>query len=539
MTKLYQRLLFSIVSFTFFALSFVVAEEPDSFLVTIDPDTFGVWESVDMTITATKDWAILKDFIWDVFIDISGLTPDNYTVPHGGFYSFLIQDQWSKLFSKWLVVQKAGTYQVIVEDVFDSTIIGKTTIIVGNASDSAQLKQVNITTPINGSTEKKDSINIIWSSFDLRNSPIDIYLNGVLAGSTQTDSVWNFSFYLSNLKAGQNQIQAKVLDINNILIWESSLVLVNYEELVDDVFNSIKILPSGSIKQWDKVVFDVSVAEEVTSVEMRFSDGSSYPLDRSSPGVFSKEISMISPGAKDVSLSLMVNGEFKNYTNIASFLVTEDNSVSNIKFVTTWVDGTSVMVSWDSLWNSSRYRISYGINHDDLQKTVDVSSTGVLIENLQVSTKYFFQITPLDWESHASGEPSDVVEYNPSSVGSACVVKGIVVKSEKVGDKYFLIWDSIENVTKYEVYRSDWSDMSDMKKVWETTGTMFEYFFDKYAETDQYAYYQVQAICSDGSNVVVDQAQKVQVWPFENTILIVMITLFIYAIFKLYRSVEV
>ena len=109
-------------------------------------------------------------------------------------------------------------------------------------------------------------------------------------------------------------------------------------------------------------------------------------------------------------------------------------------------------------------------------------------------------------------------------------------KIRKIWDKYFLVRDEVENATKYEIYRSDWEDMSDKKLVWETTETRFEYFFDKYAEKDQYAFYQVQAICADGSNVAIDNAQKVQVWPFENTMLIIIITLFLYAVYKLYRT---
>jgi len=40
-------------------------------------------------------------------------------------------------------------------------------------------------------------------------------------------------------------------------------------------------------------------------------------------------------------------------------------------------------------------------------------------------------------------------------------------------------------------------DVSTMNKISETTETMFEYPFDKYAESDIYAYYIVQADCKD------------------------------------------
>ncbi|MCK9466999.1 MAG: fibronectin type III domain-containing protein [Candidatus Absconditabacterales bacterium] len=540
MNKFYKKLVFGIFIF-FSALVPLVslAEDPDSFLVKVDPDTFGVGQAVDITVTALKNGVVLQDYIGDVFFEIKGLMPDDYVVPSMGFYSFLIQDQGTKTFSKGLEIKKPGTYQVKVYDITDvnEEFAGFASVIVGNTSSNQNLKQINITSPINSSTEKKSTINVIGSSFDLRNSPIDVYLNDMLVASSNTDSMGNFNVYISNLNSGQNTIQAKILDIDNILLGESSVVVVNYQPPFDGVFNSIEILPSGTLKEGDKVTFTVSTVDDVSSAQMLFSDGSSYPLDLLSPGIFKKDMIMTDVvGDIDVSVSLMYQGLAKNYDDVASISIKENKGVGNVKFVTTGVDGSSVIVSWDSIGNSPKYRVSYGTDKNSLQKTVDINSTEVLIENLQINTTYYFQISPLDDESHSSGEPSSIVEYNPQETKHSCVVQGITVKSEKIGDKYFLLRDEVENATKYEIYRSDWEDMSDKKLVGETTETKFEYFFDKYAEKDQYAYYQVQAICSDGTNVTVDKAQKVQVGPFENTILIIIITLFLYAVYKLYRT---
>jgi hypothetical protein len=538
MSKLYNKVLFSIFSLTLLLFSFVYAEDPDSFLVEVQPSSFWVNESVDITISAVKDWEVIQDYIWDVFIEVRWIMPDDYIVPSNGLYSFLIQDQWVKLFSKWLEIKKAWTYNIRVSDIIDENIMWETTVIVWNLNAAWDLKTINITSPINWSTENKSAINVIWSSFDLRNSPVEVYLNNMLAGSSNTDSMWNFNVYISDLNPGENQIQAKITDINDILLWESNVILVNYESPSDWVFNSIEILPSGSLKQWDQATFNVYVAEDVTSVEMSFSDGTSYPLDRLSPGVFKKDMTLVWEWSTDVSISLVHGWNLKDYDNVANFFVKESKSVGSIRFVSTWVDGTSVYVSWDAIWNSPRYRVSYGTDRNSLQKTVDVNSTQILIENLQIDTVYYFQITPLDDWLNTAGESSEIVEYNPKEIASSCVVKWILVKSEKIWDKYFLVWEEWENVDKYEIYRSDREDMSDTKKIWETTGTRFEYFFDKYSEVNQYAYYQVQAVCSDGTNVTIDEAQKVQVWPLENTLLIIVITLFWYSIYRLYRTID-
>ncbi len=538
MKKLYPKFLVAALVLSSVFLGFTFAEDPDAFLVTVEPSTFGVAEAVDVTISAVKNGMIVKDYIWDVFIEVEWLMPDDYVVPSDWLYSFLIQDQWVKLFSKWLEIKKSGTYNLKISDIIDEAILWQTTIIVGNWNGVGEMQVVEITAPINGWTERRSAINIIWSSSELQNSPVEIYLNNVPAGNGYTDAQWNFNIYIQWLQEGQNQIQAKITDISDVVLWQSDVIILNYASSSDGIFNSIEVLPASNLKQWDKTAFNVYTAEEVTSAELEFSNGKTFPLDRLSPGVFNKDIVLTEEGSIDISVSLVAGWNTKYYDNVANIFVEQNDTIWSIRFYSVWVDGTSVNVSWDPIWDAPKYRISYGTDRNSLQKTVDVNSTQILVENLQANTVYYFQILPLDEWLHASGEPSEVVEYNPKEVYSSCVVKWIIVTSEKIWDNYYLTWDSAENVDKYEIYKSEREDMCDMKKVWETTETRFEYSFNKYAETDQYAYYQVQAVCSDGTNVTIDEAKRVKVWPFENTILVIIIALFFYSIYRLYRTAE-
>lgn len=538
MNKLYPKFLVGVLTLFSLFLGFTFAEDPDAFLVQVEPSTFGVWESVDVTISAVKNGMIVKDYIWDVFIEVDGLMPDDYVVPSDWLYSFLIQDLWIKLFSKWLEIKKSWTYTLKVSDIIDETIMWETTIIVWNWAWIWDLQVVNITSPTNGWTENKSTVNVMGSSSELQNSPVEIYLNNLPAGNGYTDAQWNFNIYISWLQDWQNQIQAKITDISDIVLWQSDVIIVNYVSSSDGIFDSIEILPSSNLKQGDKTTFNVYTAEDVTSAELEFSNNKTFPLDRLSPGVFNKEIVLTSQWDIDISLSLIAWWNEKYYDNIANISIEESITIWGVKFHSVWVDGTSVNVSWDPIGDAPKYRISYGTDRNSLQKTVDVNSTQVLVENLQTDTVYYFQILPLDEGLHASGEPSEVVEYNPKEVYSSCVVKWIIVTSEKIWDKYYLTRDDVENVSKYEIYKSDREDMSNMKKVGETQETRFEYLFNKYAEQDQYAYYQVQAVCSDGSNVVIDEAKEVKVWPFENTLLIIIITLFLYSVYRLHRTAE-
>ncbi len=538
--KFSYKIISSILSIWFiFWLCF--ATDPDSFLVEVNPSSFSVWESVDMTVTAVaKDWTTVKDFAWDVFIMIPSLNEDDYTAPSNMRYEFTASDQWVKLFSKWLKVNKPGTYKVSVSALTDDDIKWEATIIVWNGNNSGEsLKDVNITYPISGSTESKTTISIMWSATTLPNSPVNIYLNKTLVSDgTYTDAQWNFNTYISGLKSGKNEIQVKIVDIKGLVLWQSEIISVEYEPISDGVFNSISIYPSSSVKQWEKFSVEITTTEWVSSAELLLDNWSSYPMDRISAWKFSKDITIMDAWIFEASLSLVLNWTSKSYSNIASIFVQENIWVYNVKFTSTWVDGTSIIITWDQLWNSPKYNILYWTQKDNLQKSVIVSSTWVLVENLQTNTKYYFQIIPMDNDSHNSWTPSEVFEYNPEDVYASCIIQWITIKSEKIGDKYYLIRDPVENAVSYQVYRSDWKDMSSKTMVWETTGTRFEYYFNADAETDQYAYYQVQATCADGSNVMIEDVEKVKVWPFENIILILVITWFVYCIYRLYRTVE-
>ncbi|MEI6774414.1 MAG: hypothetical protein WCL18_06605 [bacterium] len=65
---------------------------------------------------------------------------------------------------------------------------------------------------------------------------------------------------------------------------------------------------------------------------------------------------------------------------------------------------------------------------------------------------------------------------------------------QQIGEKYYLVWSGVNNIEKYVVYRSDFetSDISNMQKVGETTGTMFEYPFNKLSKKEGYAYYLIE-----------------------------------------------
>ncbi|MDR2190863.1 MAG: hypothetical protein LBP53_06970 [Candidatus Peribacteria bacterium] len=85
---------------------------------------------------------------------------------------------------------------------------------------------------------------------------------------------------------------------------------------------------------------------------------------------------------------------------------------------------------------------------------------------------------------------------------------------------------------------SDIDDPITKRKLLDTKETRYEYPFDHSTERNQYAYFRVEATCDDGQVLELTGAKKVQVGPAEDVLMLVCISLLIYAGIRLYRYAE-
>lgn len=538
MSRLLKKL--ALLSMLFMAIwfRFVYAETPDSFSIEVN-SSLNVWESVDFTVIAIKDGEWLKEFTWTILFSIldsedNYVDPDLVETPGNWWYDFEETDQWKKTFSKWLKFSKAWTYSIVIDSIYPEWLNWKAVVNVIGDSWESSFEPIEISYPANWSTESKPYVSVMWSCEKLKTSPVLVYLNDKVVNSGTTDIKWWFNLSVQELLSWDNIIQVKITDLNWVVLWESATITVKYKPIEYGAFSWIEILPWKEWKQWDEFTFNVYTDDSVNLAQIKFSDWSEYTMDRIGQGVFSKKMIVKFSGHIDISLRLTENSNIKEYEKIDSIFIKESNAVINVKFTSTGIDGTQVIVSRETIWTIEKFKINYGTGKDNLNNSETISSSTLLVNNLQEDTYYYFQIVPMDIELHNSGEPTEIIEYYHQST-QPCVVKWIKVRKEQIWDNYYLVWDPIENVTSYEVYRSDWADMTDARLVWNLTWTRFQYLFDKDAKKEEYAYYQVQAICKDWTSVIVDKAQKVQVWPVENTLLIIIISVFIYSLYRLHK----
>ena len=249
--------------------------EIDGFSVDVK-DTINIWEPVDFTISAIKDGEIFKEFSWYVLFDIidknwNALDSDLYTISSYWYYNFVETDQWIKTFSKWLEIKKAWKYTLTV-NAYEWVWSWFASINVLWESGTQQSETINIVYPINWSTEAKEYVTVMWSCEKLKNSPVIIYLNDKVAWSGYTDAKWEFNILVSNLVSWGNEIQAKIVDINNLVLGESPVVSIKYQNLEDERYKGIEILPSNNVKQWDKITLNVKTEDSINSAQLILSN---------------------------------------------------------------------------------------------------------------------------------------------------------------------------------------------------------------------------------------------------------------------------
>jgi hypothetical protein len=512
---------------------------PDSFVVDVNPSSFEPNRAVDITLKAvTSNGAVVSDYVGDVFIEVEwSLSPDDYVLPEDGFTKFESENLGIKTFSKALTIKKPGTYTIVAYDILDDTTKGEKTIIVWQAAagDSAG---VQITSPVVNGIETNSSTTVLGSVPLLPNSPFQIIVNGQTLWQWVTSANGQISSIINGLSQWQNTLQIQITDGNGTIVGESDAIVFTYDPQTDDNFKWLTVQPTTTLQQWDTPVFVVDVGSQVTAVELQFSNGAtSAQMDKSQEGKFTKKILMDKAGTIKVSVRVTAGWNQKLYNDVAVLTVTENIAIGQTRYFMDPVDKTALTLTWDVLWNASRFRVLYGTSSTSLDKSTDLATNEIKVTQINPLATYYFQITPLDLQNTPIGKSSDVIEVDPRSLIS-CVVTGIPLRTEKIDDTYYIIWDAVQYATKYVIYRSDapTSVTSQMQKIAETTDTRFVYPYNTKAQNKEFAYYAVQAYCANGQEILIDSIKRVEVWPFDSIVLVIVLTLLVYSMYALYSK---
>lgn len=509
------------------------------FELEVRPTTIAVNQAADLIAKVVdQDGNTIKDYDKDVFIEIEQLSDSEAELPWGGIYQFQTTDQGNKIFSKGLTIKKEWTFKVVMSDILDSKIKWEVTVVVTKDGAWKSSWYITVISPLPDSIESESSIHVYGRS-ELKNSPLELYMDGIKIKDSKTSNNGDFSFYLNDVSSWAHILQLKIKDLNNILIGSSDEIRFTYLDQNVGLFKTLDILPSPLVKIGAKVTLVVKTAQSVSTAEVIFPDAKKIILDKVGAWEFKKDLIADTPGSYPLSVKLSTNTEKKQFDKVKTLTVMPAVVLGPVKGMRVQSDPTQIDLNRTVSGQVDVYKVIYGLSAQDLDLTTNTQTTSLTVPDTDTSKTYFFKIYPQDTNGNDLGAASDIVQVwpiqNNIKTASVCIIDNIQLSSKQIGDAHYITWNQAPWAVKYDVYRSEkqTDNILEMVKVGETVETQFEYPFDPNASQELYAYYRVKGICADNKTVKLSNVKEVKVGPKENIMMLMLIGLIVYSIFQL------
>lgn len=538
------------------------ADKASGFIIEIQKaDNIPINTPIDMTIKAVDAQGnVVKDYTGIVIMGFDNdFAMDNFDFPSNSFYMFTVSDQGSKTFSKGFTAKKSGSFTLKFFEGSDETIVGTLPITVRGLEPVLQDGQqiIDIQEPTVNADITASALQIIGLT-DSRKTPLEIYIDQQKQEiQAETDDSGAFSLYLTDLTGGDHTLQVKLLDFEGKVIGLSAEIPFSYTQpRTDNFLIDFTAEPHGAVSVWDTIQFSAKVDPTVRSIEIKPGTLGAVVMDRVSDGIFSKSLVVSKSGTHKVDVTLVFEGgQRMAYPDRATLdIKAQPVGVGILKVVNDAADPAKVMLSWEPKWAPQKYLVRYGTAQDKLTSELEVTATQIQVSWLELGKQYFFQVAAVDEQGQIGTTLSDIAmittkgqqvatveEAIPTTesqhTAPSCTVVGLEVRTEKIGDQYYLVWDTVAGATEYHIYKSDYnvSSIAHMQKIATTTVPQFSYPFNPQAKQNEYTYYSVVATCSDGQNLQIDSVKKVQTWPVSDMILLFFISLMAYLLFRVYR----
>ena len=531
------------------------------------------WEAVNLKITMMRNWSPMTSYTWTI---IAMITEENgsllnqweYTLPNRGMYTFLAWDLWSKEFQKWLEIKKEWNFYIEISDLNDTedrTLWKQLVQVIKNGGWIWNV-HIDVLNPTSNWIITNEKVEILAQAESLPNSTVLVYVDDKISTQTTTDSNWLINHSIQNIDQWIHSLKLEISDIEWNILWTSDTIFFTYTPQETQRFKDIKVEPENWLMEKQSVDITVYTDDVVESVKLRLSDGSDgIFLNKIWNGEFSTKMFLNKPGTIELSLDMTsLNSTLsKSYENIKQISVTEIPWISNVK---TNIDdqNQTVEISWDPSDVISLYSIDYRLDNFVITWQAETNTNSFVFNDVPYDTPVYLTITPRVDELNDHGTASQTIQFiirkpeesesgntawswsipnipntgDENIITSKCTIQNIATHTEQIWNSHYLIWDKVENVSKYVVYSSESPLWIDKIKVYETTDTSYEYPFDYTSEEDQFMYFRIVWICDDGEEVELSWATKVQVWPVQDFFLLVCMTLLIYFGIRLFRQTE-
>ena len=561
-----KKFLFGLFVLFGVSLWFIFAQNvlPDSAEIVVK-SPIKQWEAANMTITMMKNWSKMTTYDWEIFMVITDerwnmLNKNEYVLPNNSTYQFETSDLWSKEFQKWLEIKKVWKFYVEVLDFYDEDekVLWRQMVEVVRSTPSEGEYHIDVLEPTPETIIVDGGLQIIANVKELPNSNVFIYVDNQLVWETSSDWKGGIMKGLSSIEEWNHVLRLECHDIEWNILWSSDSISFIYMPNNIEWYKDISVVPDKNLKVGDVVDVTVYTDEIVESVKLGLSDRGEEDkaiLKKKWIWIFSEKVFLLVPWevSLDLEISSNNNSTIKKYKDVKKIYVWWAPEIWEI--VTDIDDkNQTASISWTVLNGAvSWYVVNYRVDgNSDFSWEKWTENEFFTFDNLPYDREIFMNITPY-WNGQKShGAASKTVQFviskpstsswqvNPFELNlPKCTVQNISLRTTKIGDSYYLMWDRMENVSKYVVYSSTDESWKNRTKVYETSDTSYEYPFDHTSEQDQFLYFWIVWICEDGEELELSWATKVQVGPAENFFLLLCLTLMIYFWIKLFKETEV
>lgn len=579
-----KKLLYTLMMLVMLGVSNLAYAAPVRFDVTVNPNPIKAGEFADVTIKAV-DAAGNVDTRYtdgDIWIEIEWFdyaSPD-ITLPGGGIEFFEPSDQGIKIFSKGLTIKKAGTYNLLVADLYDVELQGSAEITVLAEGTGPAQWSLTVTSPVPNSIES-DSTVAIAGSTSFPNTPIVIFIDNVEIQDGLSDENGDFTIFVSGIQPGEHILKVNALDLDDAVVATSGPIPFTYDRGTGDLFLWLDIEPGKQVPVETKVTFTIRTAKSVTSAQLILDNGTALPAQKISDGVFRKQETLMLAKAYPIDVILSVAGVDTKFDDV-DVVTAVDSNRRIITFDQEPNDDRSkVDLQWTYEGVIDYFKVRYGTAEDNLRLSITTSTPEGTLLLADTKATYYAQVFPVDENGLVNGEPSGIIEI-PAIVATAecgnsrieagevcddgnkesgdgcnetctdldgneqnaagaptCYPNSIPLKTKKINGKYYIYWSAVPQAKEYIVYRADQSvdTISQMTLVSTTEETMFEYPFDPYSEVDVRARYAVEAVCENDEQKQVGDMTPIKVGPEDTLLLVVVASFLIFSIWRLVKSV--
>lgn len=439
----------------------------DHFEVTI-PSPVRVGEATDMTIKALdKTGAIKKDYLGTIYITVDN--DSKATIPYAADgYTFKNADQGIVTFSKGLSFTKAGNMKVTVMDIDNDNLEGIASVTVDEGTITTIITKeiVTIISPDNNSEIPSDYLNVIGST--KKNSKIQVWLNGIKVGDSQTADDGKFVYELKKLDQEQNILQVKVIDGTDTIIGESDKVSFK-TSTGSPIFNTLTVKEGTKVSVGTLLNVEISAEPKLKEVTATLGDSTEI-FKETKEGIYNGTLTAPNTtGSFQIGVSLKNDlGKITAKEAVETIETTElPNVFKNIKSEVKTKKVIFTFEVTDEPIDLAKFKFQYGTESGALTQETITSEKEKMktksgsytwyIANLDPQTKYF-RILGLD----KSGKeilkiaPSDTFIVDISlAAASTCMVSNISgIKTTSENGTTILSWDEAPDATSgYNIYK--------------------------------------------------------------------------------------